>query len=173
MKDKLENNIFSKLDQIEKRLDKMERRIECMDQDTEKAFKTIQAQMVRVKNGEKLPDDYLLNRRGYNDLSPEKARKLFLEKDRDFILLDVSEKSFGNQDGFSEAIKIPLEELGIRHKELPNKTSTIMVISEDGTRSILACELLNKHGFYNLNNISGGYKYWPKQSVDQRKLRIA
>ncbi|MBC75701.1 MAG: hypothetical protein CME64_06775 [Halobacteriovoraceae bacterium] len=172
MKDKLENNIFSKLEKIEQRLDKMERRLERMDQQTKTAFQTIQAQMVRVKNGEKLPDDYLLNRRGYNDLSPEKAQRIFGEKNRDFILLDVSEKAFHRPQGFPEAIHLPLEELGIRHKELPNKTSSMMIISEDGTRSILACELLNKHGFYNLNNVSGGYKYWP-QERKETKLRIA
>jgi rhodanese-related sulfurtransferase len=37
----------------------------------------------------------------------------------------------------------------------------VLVISENGTTSILACEFLNQMGFYNINNISGGYKFWP------------
>ncbi len=161
MKNKLENNIFSKLDRIEKRLDRMEKRLDRMDQQEAIAFKTLQSQMVRIKNGEKLPDDFVLNRRSYNDMSPEKAFSVFQDKDKDFIVLDVSEKGFKAQEEIKEAMHIPLEELGLRYKELSNKAASIMVISEDGTRSILACEMLNHHGFFNINNISGGYKFWP------------
>ena len=44
--------------------------------------------------------------------------------------------------------------------EIQARTTPILIISEDGTKSILACEFLVKRGFYNCNNISGGYKYW-------------
>jgi rhodanese-related sulfurtransferase len=36
-----------------------------------------------------------------------------------------------------------------------------MIISENGLRSIQACELLIKKGFFNINNISGGHEFWP------------
>ena len=36
-----------------------------------------------------------------------------------------------------------------------------MIISENGLRSIQACEMLVKKGFFNINNISGGYEFWP------------
>ncbi|MCO4753121.1 MAG: rhodanese-like domain-containing protein [Bacteriovoracaceae bacterium] len=171
---KLENNIFSKLDAIEKRLDRMEKRLDRMDQKEAIAFKTIQAQMVRIKNGEKLPDDFVLNRRSYNDMSPEKAFNVFQDKDKDFIVIDVSEKEFSSKVEMKEALHIPLEELGLRLREIPNKAASIMVISEDGTRSILACEMLNHHGFYNINNISGGYKFWPaNRSQGSGNLRSA
>lgn len=140
-----------------------------MDGDAGKAFKALQAQMVRIKNGERLPDDFVLNRRTYNDLSPERAMRLYEQKERDFVLLDVSSKSYRPEKELPEALKIPLEELGIRYKELVNKAVSVLIISEDGTRSILACEILNNRGYYNLNNISGGYKFWPafRQSWDK------
>lgn len=149
------------LNQIEERLVGLEQRLDCMDCDIQSAFKTLQSHLVRVKNGEKLSDDFVLSRRPYNDLSPEKAYKLYQDKDRDFILIDVSVKSYSPPKELPEALKIPLEELSVRHNEIVNKAASVFVISEDGIRSILACEILNRRGYFNVNNISGGYKFWP------------
>ena len=60
-----------------------------------------------------------------------------------------------------EAMHIPLEELNIRFTEISNKSTPVYIISENGVKSILACEILNECGYYNVNNISGGYKFWP------------
>ena len=59
------------------------------------------------------------------------------------------------------SIRIPLEELATRYSELQSKTTPILIISEKGLRSIQACELLVKKGYFNINNISGGYQFWP------------
>ena len=64
----------------------------------------------------------------------------------------------------------PLEELNMRYAEIPNRTTPILVISEVGLRSIKASELLVKKGFYNVNNVSGGYRYWPKESHETQAL---
>ena len=55
---------------------------------------------------------------------------------------------------------IPLEELNQRITDIESKKVPILVISEEGVRSIKACELLVRQGFYSVNNISGGYHYW-------------
>ena len=47
-----------------------------------------------------------------------------------------------------------------------NHSQSIFVISEKGVRSILACKILNRFGFYNLSNISGGHKFWPGHKVN-------
>ncbi|MGZ3808970.1 MAG: rhodanese-like domain-containing protein, partial [Bacteriovorax sp.] len=78
----------------------------------------------------------------------------------DFFVLDVTQKSF-QVNRLKEAIHIPLEELHVRFVEIPSKTVPVLVISENGLRSITACELLVKKGFFNINNISGGYEFWP------------
>lgn len=161
MNERLQNNVFSKINQLEEMLTALDKRVSAMDADVKESFQTIQSHLVRIKNSEVLSDDFLLNRRPYNDLSPEKAFKLYQDKDQDFILLDVSIKDYNPERALPEAIKIPLEELGSRHVEIANKAASIWVISEDGTRSILACEILNRRGFYNVNNVSGGYKFWP------------
>lgn len=170
---KIQNNVFSKINELEMRLNRLEVRLEQFNEKIEESLEVIQSQMVRIKNGERLPDDFVQNRRRYNDLSPEKAHNLYQEEDTDFMLLDVSAEGFQAQSELPEAVKIPLEELAYRLQEVGNKTANLLIISEDGTRSILACELLNKLGYFNINNISGGYKYWPQEKSSARDLKSA
>jgi len=161
MNPKLQNNIFFKLNEVMDRLDDIEKRLNRLEKETSDEFDIQKCQMMRLKNGDFVSDDYILNARSYNDLSPEQAWEQYNEIDLDFILLDVSQKSFYPLEELPEAINIPLEELNLRVREMVNKATRVFVISENGTRSILACEMLNKHGYFNVNNISGGYKFWP------------
>lgn len=117
--------------------------------------------LMRIKNNEELSDDFILKNLTYLDLSPEKAFKLYSETDRDFILLDVSKAIYQPFEELPEVKKIPLEDLEYSGHLIHGKSIPIFVISEDGLRSILACKKLSELGFYNLNNISGGYKFWP------------
>jgi rhodanese-related sulfurtransferase len=116
---------------------------------------------MRVKNKEELSDDYLLKGLSYLDLSPEKAFELYNNVDNDFILLDVSRVVFQPFKDLPEAKKIPLEDLVMSTHLLQGRGKSIYIISECGVRSIMACKVLNNLGYYNLNNISGGYKFWP------------
>ena len=131
-----------------------------LEQKIEELIKIQRNHLVRIKNGEQVPDEFIENGRKYLDISPEKAWKLYHNKDYDFIFLDVSEKESNPKNKILEAIQIPWSEFEERFIEIQNKTTPILVISEEGTNSILACEFLAKHGFYNCNNISGGYLYW-------------
>lgn len=161
MNPKLQNNIFFKLNEVLDRLDDLEKRMNRLEKVTDDELQVQRCQIMRIKNGDFLSDDYILNGKSYSDLSPESAWELYNQKDLDFVLLDVSQKSYYPLEELPEAINIPLEELNLRVRELVNKATRVFVISEDGTRSILACEMLNRHGFYNVSNVSGGYKFWP------------
>lgn len=162
---KTESNIFKAINGILDHLKQLENRIDKMERKNELSMAVLQSHLMRIKNGQRLPDDFVLNRRQYLDLTPKKAFEIYEDPDQDFVLLDVSELGHESEIEFPEAVKIPLEELGARHFEIASKKTSVLVISEDGTRSILACELLNSQGFYNVNNISGGYKYWPAQRI--------
>lgn len=144
----------SKVSELEKQIENLNDKLEHM-QNLEKIH------MLRVKNGDEVSDDFIIKGSYYHDLSPEKAFEIYNQKDKDFILLDVSADEFQPIADFPEATKIPLEEIVYRTHELPNKATRILVISENGLRSIRACHLLHQLGYYNINNISGGYKYWP------------
>ena len=154
------NNIFAQLQFFEKEIQRLNARILELEQKTEQMIQIERNHLIRVKNHEEVSDDFIHHGRRYQDLSPEKAWKLYCDKDYDFILIDVSAKDYQPQRKIPEAVHIPLEEFQERFSEISSKTTPIMVISEDGTTSVLACEFLVKRGFFNCNNVSGGYRYW-------------
>ncbi len=158
------------MDLIQSRLNHIENNILRIEEKFDLITKIQSTHLLRIKNHEELSDDYVLNQRAYNDLSPEKAARIYHDTNADFILLDVSEINAKKTVQFKEALNIPLEQIASRTHEIPNQAASIMVISEDGTRSILACEILNQLGYFNISNISGGHQYWP---VEKSKLRSA
>ena len=175
---KLQNNVFFTINKLNDRVNELQKQINELNIKLENSVSIERAHLLRIKNGDQLSDDYILNGRAYNDMSPEIAFDYYNQQDINYILLDVSEKGFSPISELPEAIKIPMHELNIRHKEIINKATPILVISENGTTSILACEFLNKMGFYNVNNISGGYKFWPgfrqkSQLTEQKESKSA
>jgi rhodanese-related sulfurtransferase len=152
--------IFQMLEFINSRLNNIEKKIAHMDEKLDFSITLQRNHLVRIKNGEEIDDNMILMGRPYNDLTPKKAWGIYNNPNIDFFVLDVSQKSYMGSR-LNEAIQIPLEEIHIRFVEIPSKTVPIMVISENGLRSISACEILVKKGFFNINNISGGHDFWP------------
>lgn len=153
-------NIFAQLQAFENHIGSLEGKILELEQRIEKLIEIERNHLIRVKNHEEVSDDFIQSGRHYQDLSPEKAWRLYNNKDYDFIMIDVSSIDFEAPCKIPEAMHIPWEFFKERSLEIQNKTTPIFVISEDGTNSILACEFLVSRGYYNCNNISGGYKYW-------------
>lgn len=172
---KLQNSIFYNFNQLQDEVKELKKELADLSEKYEKAMAIQRCHIMRIKNGEKLSDEYILNGRLYNDYSPEAAFDFYSQEDENYILLDVSEKAYQPPQELPEATRIPLEELPMRIKELVNKATPILVISEDGVKSILACEMLNQFGYYNINNISGGYKFWPpfRHKLPQEKKKVA
>lgn len=143
------------------RLANIERNIERLDEKINYSLTLQKNHLIRIKNGDYISDRMILESMPYNDLTPQKAFEIYNDTELDFIVVDVSkEGTVHNQ--LKGSIHIPLEELKMRHAEIPNRTTPVLIISEKGLRSIQACELLVQRGFYNVNNISGGHIYWPK-----------
>jgi rhodanese-related sulfurtransferase len=153
-------DLFIQFKASEKKIEFLEERILQLEQKLELMVQIERNHLIRVKNNEEISDDFIYFGRKYNDLSPDKAWKMFQNKDFDFILLDVSSKDYKPYKNFSNSLHIPWEELGDRFLEIQSKTTPILVICENGTNSILACQFLIKRGYFNCNNISGGYKHW-------------
>ena len=153
-------NVFAQLQAFEKQIGQLEEKILELEQKIEHMVQIERNHLIRVKNHEEVSDEFLYHGRKYQDLSPEKAWKLYCNKDFDFIMIDVSAKDYKPQRKIPEAQHIPWEEFQERFFEIQTKTTPIMIISEDGTNSVLACEFLVKRGYYNCNNVSGGYKHW-------------
>ncbi len=154
------NNIFQQLQVFEQEIEKLEAKVMELEQKIQSVTKLNRTHLIRVKNKEELSDDFILSGKTYQDLSPDRAFKLYQNMNYNFILIDVSAVDFEPMYLLPEAIKMPWEEFAARSLELQSRTTPIFVISEDGTKSILACEFLVKRGFYNCSNVSGGYLHW-------------
>ena len=151
---------FQMLEFINSRLNNIEKNISRIDEKLDFSITLQRNHLVRVKNGEEIDDNMILMGRPYNDITPQRAWSIYNNPNIDFFVLDVTSKGFKGSR-LDEAVHISLEELHVRFSEIPNKTVPILVISENGLRSIQACEILIKKGFFNINNVSGGYEFWP------------
>ncbi|NOT79655.1 MAG: rhodanese-like domain-containing protein [Bacteriovoracaceae bacterium] len=151
---------FQMLEFINSRLNNIEKNIARIDEKLDFSITLQRNHLVRVKNGEEIDDSMILMGRPYNDISPQKAWSIYNNPNLDFFVIDVSAKNYKGPR-LAEAIQIPIEELHVRFTEIPSKTTPLLIISENGLRSIQACELLVKKGFFNINNISGGHEFWP------------
>lgn len=123
--------------------------------------------LLRLKNKEIIPNHFINGPLSYLDMSPEQAYDYYCDENKDFLIIDVS--LFSGKDlnlCVPEAQTYTLEELDL---ELTSINRPILVISEDGVRSILACNILCRLGFLHVNNVSGGLKFWPGFRQSQLK----
>lgn len=157
----MELKAFQVLEYINNRLSNIEKNIARIDEKLDFSIQLQRNHLIRVKNGEDIDDSIILMGRPYNDLSPQQAFAITENPDLDFILVDVSAKSYRPPNEIAGALKIPFDELDRRYSEITSRTTPILLLSEDGLTSIRAAELLVKKGFFNINNISGGHLFWP------------
>ncbi len=153
-------NVFAQLHIFEAQIGRLEERILELELRIDQMIQVERNHLVRLKNHEEISDEFIQHGRKYQDLSPEKAWKFYCNKNYDFIMIDVTEESYKPLSVIPEAHKIPWSEFQKRFFEIQSKTTPIVIISEDGTNSLLACEFLVKRGYFNCNNVSGGYKHW-------------
>jgi rhodanese-related sulfurtransferase len=157
----IELKILTLLESLDQRLTNIEKNINRLDEKLDFSISLQRNHLIRVKNGQDIDDSMILYGRPYNDLTPQRAFEIYNDPNKDFVLIDVSHQGTPPNDLLPGSLHFPLEELNNRCHEILNKTIPILVISERGLRSIQACELLIKKGFFNLNNISGGHEFWP------------
>ena len=156
---KLQNNIFYKFNTVEEKIAKLESTVVSLQEQLNEMVQIQRSHLIKVKNNEFVSDDTIFYGLPYEDLSPYRAYVTYSRKDFNFIFLDVSDSEFSPSLNFEDVLKIPLENLAESCDEFLNKKVPIMVISEDGTKSMGACEILAGRGYYNISNVSGGYKF--------------
>ncbi len=160
----MDEKIFKLLEQMNSRLYNLEMKLQTIEEKIDFNISISRSHLIRVKNQEPIDDQTILYGRPYNDLSPQTAIHILKKSNQDFILLDVSEENYTSSITKDlknlGCIHIPYHELTQKIGLITSKTIPILVISEDGVKSILACETLVKRGFFNLNNISGGHQFF-------------
>lgn len=162
-------NLTEQLSLFEAEIERLETLIYVLEQRMLQMHQIHRQHLIKVKNGEAISDDFIYLGKSYQDLSPGKAWELYQNPDYNYILIDVSASDFVPSNSIPEAIRMPWEDFPELSLSLQTSTTPVLIISEDGTKSVLACELLVKRGFYNCSNISGGYQFWKGNKVAESK----
>lgn len=86
------------------------------------------------------------------------------------ILLDLRTKEEIENAPITNSLKIPIDELRKRLKELP-KDKEILTFCAVGLRGYIASRILTQNGFQ-VKNLSGGYRYLPKELKKPLKEKL-
>ncbi len=101
----------------------------------------------------------ILKNKGLNKMNAEDALKL--SQDPEVKILDVRSADEFNSGHLKNATLIPVSSLTARIAELASfKEKQILVYCHSGARSSAACGILQKNGFTNVVNLSGGISSW-------------
>ena len=100
----------------------------------------------------------------YKQITMSEAIEM-MEKEKNYIILDVRRPDEFAEKHIPGAINIPNEIIGTEKiKELPNKKQLILVYCRSGNRSKQASEKLVKLGYTNIVEF-GGIIDWPGETV--------
>ena len=100
----------------------------------------------------------------YRQISMDEAIAI-MEKENDYIILDVRTVEEFAEKHIPDAINIPNETIGTEDvPELPNKEQLILVYCRSGNRSKQASEKLAALGYTNIVEF-GGINDWPGETV--------
>lgn len=101
----------------------------------------------------------------YQQISMTEAA-LMMEKEKDYIILDVRTEEEYAEEHIPGAICIPNETIGSEEiEELPDKNQLILVYCRSGNRSKQASQKLADMGYTNVVEF-GGIIYWTGETVD-------
>lgn len=93
----------------------------------------------------------------------------WLAENKDAVLLDVRTKEEYDHNGrIANTQFIPLDQLGNRLDEL-NPDDTIVCICRSGNRSGFACNTLQRAGFDNVYNLTGGMIAWQRAGYEMER----
>lgn len=82
-----------------------------------------------------------------------------IEKDVDYVIIDVRTKEEYETGKVLDAINIPLNEIDKVKDIIKDKNKYIFVYCRSGNRSTYAANELNKMGFFNVYNVGGIINY--------------
>ncbi len=90
------------------------------------------------------------------------ALKGMIDKNEDFILIDVLSSENYEKEHIPGSINIPLEDIKMKSKKLLKKDKTIVVYcgSFQCTMSSQAAEILTKLGYKDVYEFEGGLQFW-------------
>ena len=122
------------------------------------------AVLVLTGCGSSADDKTAGDKKTYRQVSPEEAASM-MEKETDYIILDVRTQEEYETAHIPGAICIPNETIGTDEiPELPDKDQLILVYCRSGNRSKQTSEKLAKQGYTNIVEF-GGINSWTGKTV--------
>jgi hydroxyacylglutathione hydrolase len=94
-------------------------------------------------------------RTNHNGLISAEELHDMLQREKNFVLLDVRAPLEFEESHIEGAVNIPVADLRTRNNEL-DPTKTIVLICSSGNRSSLGASILKQHGFNEVINVAGG-----------------
>lgn len=83
------------------------------------------------------------------------------------LILDIRPEQLFRAGHIEGALNTPLDGLQARYNELPNDR-LIIVVDEDGSRSLFAASYLKRKGFRDVGRLSGGMKKWNSEMTGKK-----
>lgn len=157
---RLQSNIFYRINILEQTIQSLETKIFKLESNLKNTVFKMKSNLINFMQTDSLNIEAILKEYNYIDLTPASFHQV-IKSEHPFLILDVdkelSEKTyqFKNQNFYH----IPYDQIQDKHGLLPSKIYPTIVISKNGTKSILACEALYELGFYAIFNVSGGYEF--------------
>jgi rhodanese-related sulfurtransferase len=99
---------------------------------------------------------HLFDRSGIPDIDPEQVRE---KQQAGAVVVDVRKPLEWKEGHIPDAVHIPLGILSTRLSEL-DADKEIVVVCRSGHRSMMASRLLQRAGYRNVYNLSGGMMLW-------------
>ncbi|MCL4868703.1 MAG: rhodanese-like domain-containing protein [Anaerolineae bacterium] len=94
-------------------------------------------------------------------ISPAELKQRLQNKDS-LVMVDVRSPEEYAHDGHISGVRLmPLPVIPVRSQELP-KDKPIVCVCRSGARSQVACETLQRQGFTQVMNLSGGMIAWQR-----------
>ncbi|MDA8792794.1 rhodanese-like domain-containing protein [Bacteriovoracaceae bacterium] len=157
---KLQSNIFYRINILEQTIQTLETKISRLDRNLKHNVFKMKSNLINFMQTDSLNIESIFKEYNYIDLAPNTFHNI-TKSEHPFLILDVSKESSEKAEQFKNQnyYHIPFDQIKDKHGLLPSKIYPTIIISQDGTKSILACEELYKLGFYAIFNVSGGYNF--------------
>lgn len=101
----------------------------------------------------------------YEDINARALMGEFIQGGRDHLIVDVRTPGEFATGYIPGAVNIPLDMIEYRTDDLP-RGKAVVVVCQSGNRSQTASQILNRHGFESVYNLSGGTSSWINVGYD-------
>ena len=109
----------------------------------------------------------LFNKTAVKNISPAELTNLIADN-QSLVIIDVrTPQEYAHDGHIAHSRLMPLASVANRINELP-EDKPIIFVCRSGSRSAMACELLEKAGYTNAINLSGGMIAWKRAGLAAR-----